>query len=111
LAIGVSLLPRFAGHATEDGLSQVQFADLPPSLVETPAPPGANSGQQLMPAGLQSLRTADPAYVQQRLDEAGQQLLSGVASYFSRTASELLQPERPTAPAGSFSPPANAYRY
>ena len=34
----------------------------------------------------------DPAYVQQRLDQAGQQLLEGVSHYLSRQAHELLEP-------------------
>lgn len=68
------------------------------------------------PVSTDELPPSDPAYVEQRLDAAGQQLLEGVAGYFSRQAEELLQPEPGSrneleplpssnrAPRGSFSP-------
>jgi hypothetical protein len=74
------------------------------------------------------LPPSDPAYVEQRLDAAGQQLLEGVAGYFSRQAEELLQREPPSGteldplpdvrerPAGGFAPQPrqpgrNRFRY
>jgi hypothetical protein len=80
------------------------------------------------PISPEELPPSDPAYVEQRLDAAGQQLLEGVAGYFSRQAEELLQPEPPSGnefvpssaghprPAGSFStqpiqPNRNRFRY
>jgi hypothetical protein len=38
------------------------------------------------------LPPADPVYIEQRLDAAGQQLLEGVSHYLSRQAQDLLQP-------------------
>jgi hypothetical protein len=44
---------------------------------------------------------ADPAYVEQTLDAASQQLVNGLGSYFLRTAENLLEP-------AAASPPASA---
>jgi hypothetical protein len=123
--IGVSLLPKLAFNRQATDVSQAQFADQRPSLVELATGPSVvldqrptiletpNPKSSLDAFLTENPATQNPAYVEHRLDEAGQQLLHGVSSYLSRTASELLQPGQttPPAPPGSFSPPANPYRY
>ncbi len=87
--------------------------------VAPPLPPAVKS-----PSELPEIQwpAADPAFVERRLDEAGQQLLSGVATYLSQQAEEVLQPpvEPQSAPwrsgpnrdaVPSFAPRANAFRY
>jgi hypothetical protein len=49
---------------------------------------------------------ADPAYVEKKLDQAGQQLLEGVSHYLSRQAQELMQAPVAAPPTtGSFGSP------
>ena len=102
LVVGVSLLPKLPwGQAGPS-----EFADQKPSLAEnSPTGPSVFVGRR--PSIIQSLpptktpdpfRTpfsGDPAYVEQRLDYAGQQLLSGVTTYLQRTTDELLRPAPP----------------
>lgn len=120
LVVGVSLLPKLPWNELAGRNRNLEIADERPTLTQQP-PETFFSGQPVVvqsapPAGAPpsyyagNPAQADPTYVEQRLDQAGQQLLTGVSTYLSRAASELLQPA-PTSPVSSFSPPANAYRY
>lgn len=120
VVLGVSLLPKLPWNELAGTTGRSEIADERPTLAEEGT--GAYFDQRPIvvnaspPAGTPASYyatgpvTPDPNYVEQRLDQAGQQLLSGVSTYLNRTAGELLQPA-PAAPVNSFSPPANAYRY
>ncbi|MCI0357439.1 MAG: hypothetical protein L0211_03015 [Planctomycetaceae bacterium] len=69
------------------------------TAVERPVEPAAPLPLDLPPA--------DPAYVEKKLDQAGQQLLEGVSHYLSRQARQLMQPPAsPDPPQASPEPPA-----
>ncbi|MEX2174949.1 MAG: hypothetical protein WD872_11345 [Pirellulaceae bacterium] len=101
LVLIVTLLPRMQSgpHARAE---QGEVADERPSLLTPPrAAPlpepdwRTAAHRQELPQGLPP---PDPAYVEQRLDQVGQQLLSGVSSYLSHAAQDFLEPpaaERP----------------
>ena len=148
----VTLLPKLPLGGTGSHGPREEVANQRPSL----APPllAAESPVETLPPAELNWRTAvsrpqssatlpppalppaDPAYVERRLDEAGEQLLSGVSGYLTRQAQEVLEvadrrgaastqastlvqeqelraknytPKNYTAP--SFHPPANAFRY
>jgi hypothetical protein len=145
IGLVVTLLPRVP-LGSSSAAPREEVANQRPSLLPTAAvpvtlappllPPRAANWRTAVsrPAQTSELPPADPAYVERRLDEAGQQLLSGVTTYLSRHAQEVLQAEpqpqisefrpapRPqtqlpsyTSPpsytAPSFTPPRNAFRY
>jgi hypothetical protein len=103
IAAVVSLLPRVPlGRAAP--VAHEQIADERPSLVPRPEPLPPPDGdwrtavsrpvdpETALPL---DLPPADPAYVEKRLDKAGQHLLEGVSQYLSQQAQELLQPAQP----------------
>jgi hypothetical protein len=95
---------------------------LPPVERIEPLPPPEDNWRTAVsrpalsfPVSADEFPPPDPAYVEQRLDAAGQQLLEGVAGYFSRQAEDLLQgepragkeldpPDVRERPGGNFSP-------
>lgn len=121
VAAVVSLLPRMPlGRAAPVG--PVEVADERPSLVPPassvprpePLPPPDGTWRTAVSRPVEAaaplaldLPPADPAYVEKKLDQAGQQLLEGVSHYLSRQAQELIQPTPSAdAPRTSREPPA-----
>lgn len=132
---GAGTLPRAEAADERPSLAphRPQFATPQAQRIEPLPPPednwrtAVNRPAASFPVSTEELPPSDPAYVEQRLDAAGQQLLEGVAGYFARQAEELLQPPQRAEnelqsmsdirqhPAGSFSPPIqpsrNRFRY
>ena len=138
IGLVVALLPKLPLGPLTAGVHAAQER---PSLASEPADFRAPS--LASPAPLANWRTAvsrsettltlpppaatDPAYVERRLDQAGQRLVSGVASYLSQHAEQVFDPppserSRPTVFSTSnspvnlremrkLSPPANSFRY
>jgi hypothetical protein len=110
----VTVLPRIPWGAASTAGSGEDIADQRPSLV-TPTPAlSTHQHWRVAPGHQQELPVAapevDPAYVERRLDRAGQQLLSGVSTYVAQTAREVLdsrahgEVERAIVPAPSTRP-------
>ena len=103
IAAVVSLLPRVPlGRAAP--VAHEQIANERPSLVPRPEPlPPPDDdwrtavSRPVEPASTPQLDLppADPAYVEKRLDKAGQHLLEGVSQYLSQQAKEVFQPPQP----------------
>jgi len=113
IGLVVALLPKLPlGSSAAAPTSEV--ADQRPSLAPTrpptrtqreelPSPPANWRTAVSRPATSLSPPPADPAYVEERLDVAGQQLVSGLATYLARHAEEVLaapppQMQPPTQP-------------
>ena len=96
IVVIVSLLPKIPlGEPSAEG--PVAVADQRPSLALPVAKVGVNRNHDWRSAVRRELEPetippVDPLYVERRLDQAGQQLLSGVSSYFTNTAREVLRP-------------------
>jgi hypothetical protein len=120
VAAVVSLLPRMPlGRAAPIGPAEV--ADERPSLVlpsssvprPEPLPPPDGNWRTAVSRPVEATAPlqldpppADPAYVEKKLDQAGQQLLEGVSHYLSRQAQELMQAPVAAPPTtGSFGSP------
>ena len=115
----IAILPRVPlGQAAPTPAPEI--ADQRPSLAPPPEPllPPIDNWRTAVsrPDLPQELSPANPEYVEQRLDRAGQQLVNGVAVYLSQQAEELLRPAanppiapRPESP--RMGAPTNSFRY
>jgi hypothetical protein len=120
VAAVVAILPKVPlGQAA--AMPGREIADEKPSLVPRPEPllPPVDNWRTAVsrPNLPREISPANPEYVEQRLDKAGQQLVSGVAVYLSQQAEALLQPTtRPGVNqrddvAPRFTAPSNSFRY
>jgi hypothetical protein len=98
IAAVVAVLPRVPlGQAAS--APREKIADQRPSLARgQPSSPEDDNWRTSVsrPNTAIELPPADPAYVERRLDEAGEQLMEGAANYLSRHARELLTPRSPS---------------
>jgi hypothetical protein len=110
LIVGVSLLPKLPWGQSD----QREFADQKPTLADTAQHVFVGKRPSIIPAAPPTTGPgpfpADPAYVERRLDQAGQQLLSGFSTYLNRTTREIFQ-SSPAEPLESPQFPQNALRY
>lgn len=117
IGLVVALLPKLP-LGTSAAATPVEVADQRPTLTPTrppthspapthreelPSPPANWRTAVSRPAAPLSPPPADPAFVEERLDQASQQLVSGLATYLTRHAEEVLatpppQSQPPTPP-------------
>jgi hypothetical protein len=115
--------PRLAGQPADFSMPRLSLP-VPPANWRTAV---SRPETTLMPPPADTV-AADPKYVERRLDDAGQRLVSGLGSYLARHAEQVLSnpPEAKPASPGSFpttiaprmpaatrnlTPPVNSFRY
>lgn len=107
IGLVVTLLPKV--QLGKPAVPREEAADKRPSLAPERLPPVESSSRTAVSRPqTHEPPSVDPAYVERRLDQAGQRLLSEITSHLSQQAHHLLEPPLQPARRG---PPGNAYRY